>query len=216
MPSSTPAIPTNTPVPTVKSAFDKIQAESYDDVSARELSVVDVPGGKGIGYINNGDYVVYKSVDFGSGASSFKALVASSLSSSIELRLNGPSGTLLGKLSVSSTGGWDTYEEITCTISNVTGKNDLYLVFSGAVNVDWFTFTGGGTISKNYGDLDGDGSVNALDLALLRQHLLGKSELKGESLANADVNGDGSVDSLDFAFVRQYLVGKISTFPAQK
>lgn len=203
----TPTIPTNTPVPTTKSAFTTIEAEKYDDVNARELSVIDtMNGGSGIGYINNGDYVVYKKVDFKNGANSFKALVASSLNSEIELRLNSPSGTLIGKLSVASTGDWNNYEEQTCTISNVTGVNDLYFVFSGPVNIDWFTFSGG-TSSSDLGDLDGDGDITSLDLGVLRMHLLGIRELNGANLSNADMNGDGEVNAIDFAYIRMYLLG---------
>jgi len=214
--TATPTTPTNTPVPTTKSAFSKIEAEKYDDVTARELRVVDTAnGGSGIGYINNGDYVVYKKVDFGNGANSFKALVASSLSSNIELRLNGPSGTLIGKLTVSSTGSWDSYEEQTCSVSNVSGINDLYLVFSGPVNVDWFIFSGG-TDLTNLGDIDGDGDITSLDMAAIRKHLTGKGNLSDSALPKADLNGDGDVNSLDLAIIRSYLLGKIKVFPAQQ
>jgi len=213
-PTATPTIPTNTPVPTIKSAFDKIEAENFDSKNARELSIIDtVNGGKGIGYINNGDYAVYKSVDFKNGANSFKALVASSLTSTVELRLNSPTGTLIGKLSISATGGWNNYEEQTCTISNVTGVNDLYLVFSGPVNIDWFKFDGGTNTTIGLGDLDGDGYVTSVDLALLKRHLLGMGYLTGESLAKADVNRDGDVNSLDFAYLKAAILGIIVDSP---
>ena len=69
-----------------------------------------------------------------------------------------------------------------------------------------------------YGDIDGNGSVNSLDFAFLRQFLL--SSLADFHHPNgkfaADVNGDGSVNSLDFGFMRQYLLGIIQTFPAEE
>lgn len=103
------------------------------------------------------------------------------------------------------------YQKQTCSISKVTGVNDLYLVFTGAVNIDWFTF-GEATNNGTKGDLNGDGSINSIDFALLRLHLLGTTPLTGTNFSNADVNGECSVNSIDFAIMRQYLLGMISSF----
>lgn len=118
-----------------------MEAENYSSLNSSTIQTVGTAnGGSGLGYIGNGDYVVYNNVDFGTGATSFKAMVANSGTSNIELRLNSPTGTLIGTLPVTSTGGWNTYREQTFSINKVTGVNNLYLVFTGAVNIDWFTF----------------------------------------------------------------------------
>lgn len=62
------------------------------------------------------------------------------------------------------------------------------------------------------GDLDNSGDINAIDIALLKKHLLGTSPLEGAALAAADVNGDGSVDAIDFAIFKKYLLGTITSF----
>ena len=143
---------TSTPKPvTEKNAFQKIEAEDYDDLVGSEARSI----GTGIGYINNGDYAVYKSVNLGSGAGSFKAYVANgnTTSTTIQLRLGGTNGALIGTLTVPSTGGWDTYQEVTTNVTNASGTKDLYLCFSGPVNVDYFVFD----TSSNTGGNNGGG-----------------------------------------------------------
>jgi hypothetical protein len=65
------------------------------------------------------------------------------------------------------------------------------------------------------GDLNGDGSVNALDLAMLKKYLLGNiSDFPVEDdLGAADVNGDQNIDALDYAVVKSYILQIISEFP---
>ncbi|TYQ18175.1 UNVERIFIED_CONTAM: dockerin type I repeat protein [Acetivibrio alkalicellulosi] len=197
------------------SAFIKIEAEDYSSVYSSTIrTITTVNGGSGLGYIENGNYAAYNNIDFGNGATIFKAMVANSITSSIDLRLNSPTGPLIGTLDVSSTGDWDTYQEQTCAINNVSGKNDLYLVFSGPVNIDWFTISSGSTTTPSVGiigDLNGDGKVDSSDYVLLRRHILGVSELSSTVLENADANSDGNIDSTDVILMRRYILGIIPT-----
>ena len=68
-------------------------------------------------------------------------------------------------------------------------------------------------VSKiNYGDLNNDGAINALDFALLKKYLMsGISD--NINLAAADVNADGSVNAIDFALLKSYLLQKITSLP---
>jgi hypothetical protein len=174
-------------------------------MQAAEMREIDTASGKGIGYINNGDYVVFNNIDFGSGATSFKALIAASGTSSIQIRSGSPTGTLLGTLSVTSTGGWDTYEEQTCSVSKVTGANDLYLVFSGAVNVDWFTFTGGTVnspvpTSQNIEDINGDGAVNMIDVMMIAD-IFNVVSGSANYDAKCDLDKNGAINMSDVMIV---------------
>lgn len=100
--------------------------------------------------INNGDWIAVGNADFGSGASSFKANVASTTGGKIEIRLDSATGTLVGTLNVPSTGGMQTWKEVETTVSNVTGVHRLYLVFTGSgsgnlFNLDYWQFSAGTT-----------------------------------------------------------------------
>ncbi|GHH71656.1 glycoside hydrolase [Streptomyces sulfonofaciens] len=103
-------------------------------------------GGMDVGYIDNGDYLKVKGVAFGAGASSFTARVASGAGGgTIELRLGGPTGTVVGRCGVPGTGGWQTWTTVSCPVSGARGTQDLYLGFAGGsgylANVDWWQFT---------------------------------------------------------------------------
>ena len=145
--TGSPATPTPTPGPI--SAFSQIEAESYNTQSGIQTESC-TEGGQNIGYIENGDYAVYNNVDFGSGATSFQARVASATSGgNIEIRLDSTSGALVGTCSVAGTGDWQTWTTSTCGVNGVSGTHNLYLRFTGGsgylFNMNWFEFTSGST-----------------------------------------------------------------------
>lgn len=213
-PTTTPTqVPIPSPVPvTERSAFSKLEAEDFNEIKSSTIQKVGAAeGGSGLGYISNGDYVAYKKTNFGSGATTFKALVTTTTDTSIELRINSPTGILLGTLPVKSTGGFNAYEEQTCSINKISGINDLYLVFKGAVNIDWFLF-GSEDSTITSGDLNDDGKIDSTDNAILKRHLLSITPLTGTAISRADVNADGNVDSTDYALMKRYVLGIISKF----
>ncbi|KAH7018466.1 glycosyl hydrolase [Microdochium trichocladiopsis] len=104
-------------------------------------------GGINVANINNGDYIKVKGVDFKGGASSFTARVSSATSGGrIELRTGSKSGSLVGTCTVPATGGWQTWQTVTCRLSTtVSGVQDLFLVFMGSgtgflFNINWWQF----------------------------------------------------------------------------
>ena len=102
-------------------------------------------GGINVDSIHNGDFIKVKGVDFGAGANSFIARVASATSGgNIELRLDTTTGPLVGTCAVAGTGGWQTWATRTCSVSGATGKHDLYLKFTGGsgllFNFNWWKF----------------------------------------------------------------------------
>ncbi|RCX14833.1 beta-xylosidase [Anaerobacterium chartisolvens] len=203
------------PPPEPRSAFERIEGESYD-VQSGIQSVSSSEGGEAVGYIENGDYTVYKKIDFGSGAASFQARASSATSGGkIELRLDSITGPVVGTCTVPGTGDWQTWADVKCDISGASGEHDLYLKYTGEsgylFNIDWFTFSKGSISEKLLGDLNSDGKVDSIDFTLMKKHLLGLETL--EDLAPADLDGNGSVNSLDFSLLKQYLLGIITEFP---
>ncbi|WP_139125159.1 carbohydrate-binding protein, partial [Bacillus solimangrovi] len=128
-------------------AFEKIEAEQYTSMSGVQTEQTsDVGGGLNVGYLDNEDYLVFNDVDFGSGATEVAARIASQTAGgTIELRLDGKDGQLIGTVDLTNTGGWQEWETKTATISNTTGIHDLYVVFKGETqegigNLNWLKF----------------------------------------------------------------------------
>jgi hypothetical protein len=117
----------------------------------------DTGGGMDVTSIHNGDYIKVKSVDFGSGATSFNARVASDASGgSIELHLDSQTGTLIGTCTVSGTGGAQTWTTKTCSVSGATEVHDLFFKFTGTgssnlFNFNWWQFSGPGAADQQDG-----------------------------------------------------------------
>lgn len=65
------------------------------------------------------------------------------------------------------------------------------------------------------GDIVLDGNIDSLDLAKLRQYLLGITQFGYDELSRSDVNSDGQVNAIDFAYLRKYILGMIHIFPGQ-
>ncbi len=116
-------------------------------------------GGMDVCNIENGDYIKVKGVDFGSGAKSFEARVASaSKGGRIELRLDSTNGTLVGTCKVPGTGGWQTWVTKSGKVRGAAGVHDLYLRFTGESGslfaFNWWMFkSGAGEVRKQVGDV---------------------------------------------------------------
>ena len=124
-----------------KSAYRMFPAGRFNDNSG----IFGENYGANIGYIENGDWVMYKEIDFEEGAGS-AVVRASALfdGGTIEFRLDGVNGALIGTCPVTNTEGWGYYYDFGCGISNAEGIHDLYLVFRGGsgylFNIQLFWF----------------------------------------------------------------------------
>ncbi|WP_298481764.1 carbohydrate-binding protein [uncultured Ruminococcus sp.] len=126
------------------SAFETIEAENFDEQSGVKTEDCS-EGGQNIGYIENGDYVMFRNVDFEDGAKSFIARVAGGQEGcAIEVYVDSLDGTPIAKCSIPSTGGWQDWTDVSCNTAAVTGKHTLYLKFTGGegylFNINNFVF----------------------------------------------------------------------------
>ncbi len=66
-----------------------------------------------------------------------------------------------------------------------------------------------------YGDVNEDGTVDAVDALWALQAAVGKRELTESGFAAANVNGDAGVDAKDALLILKKAVGKIDRFPVE-
>ena len=58
-----------------------------------------------------------------------------------------------------------------------------------------------------YGDCNGDGKIDAIDLLQVRKFMLGSHSLKGSYLSAGDTDRSGAVDAIDLLQVRKHMLG---------
>ncbi|HWE03787.1 MAG TPA: carbohydrate-binding protein [Tepidisphaeraceae bacterium] len=202
-PPTTTSVSTQSPTPVTapaassQSALGTIQALSLNS----QKGGLKFDNFKGLGYAVNGDWAEYSKVDFGSGVTKFAAEIAApaGLNGSLQLRLDSPTGTLIGTLKAASTGSWSNYESESTTVSGATGIHNLYLVFVGGsqvANVESFQFSSAGQSATS--------TISALDF---------NSQKGGLQFDN--FNGLGYANGGDWAEYNQINFGAgVTTFSA--
>ena len=77
----------------------------------------------------------------------------------------------------------------------------------------WSDYSTGSDII--YGDTDGNGKVELIDVVLIMKHLIGLYDLDTEAQLRADVDNSGKVELLDTVYIQKLLLGAITKFPAE-
>nr|WP_308422999.1 carbohydrate-binding protein [Paenibacillus marchantiophytorum] len=120
--------------------YTRVEAETIGWNGGISTETTTQPGGMvssinlAVSDINDGDWTAVSKVDFGAaGAGTFKANVASgSGGGNIELHLDSATGTLIGTLPISNTGGDNVWKTKTTSVSGATGVHNVYMVYTGA------------------------------------------------------------------------------------
>ncbi|WP_410581985.1 glycoside hydrolase family 3 C-terminal domain-containing protein [Amycolatopsis sp. lyj-108] len=116
------------------------RAIDFDDYSGVELVDESKVRGDAVG-VGAGDWLRFSDVDFRSGARTFTAKTARAEAgtSTVEIRLGGPRGRLAGTARIASTGDKYTYSTTTTTLSGLSGRHDVYLVFTSDSRISTFS-----------------------------------------------------------------------------
>lgn len=129
--------------------YVRTEGETMSDHRGIETEVCSA-GGMNLSSLDNNDWTMVEGVDFGtSGTSSIATRVASNKTGgTIEVRLGSSTGTLIGTVNVPNTGGLQTWQTATATITRTTGVHNVYFVFKGngssLFNVDYWSFSNSG------------------------------------------------------------------------
>jgi arabinoxylan arabinofuranohydrolase len=116
---------------------DKLATSTFDTLDYASGYGVDNDHYNGISG-DNGNWAEYGPIDFGTGVTRFEAEISglAKYAGKIQIRIDSPTGTVIGTLSVSGTGSWSKNTLQTTGVSKVTGIHSLYLVFDGAYKVE--------------------------------------------------------------------------------
>ncbi len=127
---------------------DQIEASSFNSVAdgLQTEPTTDTEGGYDVGYAAPGAYAVYQNVNLASGYTNVSARVASAGSGgTVQFRLDSPTGPIIGSVVIPVTGGWQTWQTVSGTLTGGSGVHNLYVVFSGGSggigNLNWFQFS---------------------------------------------------------------------------
>jgi hypothetical protein len=142
---SGPTSPSATPTSSPPGTNVTVQGEAFTSQSGVQIvNAASAVGGARLGYIANGDWAGYNTINVG-GAVSLQARVSSAGNGgTLQVRTGSPTGPILGSVTVPVTGGWDTYTTVTTSLTGVpSGTANVYLTFAGSGNlfdVDQFIF----------------------------------------------------------------------------
>jgi uncharacterized protein (TIGR03790 family) len=190
---------------------------SYPRNTANYESLTFAPGAIANTYVSSsmytfiGQYVGFNGIDL-TGMTAMQARVANANSGgynyNFEIRLDSPTGQIIGTCSVPETGGWEKWTTVTCNLTTaVSGVHNVYLAFipngygGGLYNIEWIAF-GEGTNGEatnvikvsSYNTLSGDASLETCseggkDLANIPN---GQSHM-GNLIANGLTGAEGYV-----------------------
>ena len=112
----------------------RIPAGSYTSKNGTQNAPC-TEGGECIGFIENGHWVRYEHVDFGSRTEQMEIRAASASGGGIiEIHLDQPDGELLGTCPVPNTGDWQDWTSFQARIKPLSGTKTLCLVFKRPVS----------------------------------------------------------------------------------
>jgi glucosylceramidase len=140
---------TQSSIPTI-AATAQIQGSSYSSENGLQTeNTGDSTGEYDLGYITAGAYAAYNNVDFGASGSVSTVNVRTASAGNggtATFYLDSMTSTPIATVALPVTGGWQTWQTVSASVTGVSGVHTLYVVFSGGgstdsiSNVNWFQF----------------------------------------------------------------------------
>ncbi len=129
----------------VSSSFTRtIQAEDYSAMlGVQKEPTTDAGGGQNVGYIDNGDWMAYNSINFPTSGKYKVEYRVASLNGGSRLSLDLNAGTIqLGAVNIPSTGGWQNWTTVSHTVNINAGTYNVGIfAATGGFNLNWIRFT---------------------------------------------------------------------------
>ena len=120
-------------------------------------ATTDAGGGTNIGFTENGDYVSYTPINLEELTGLRFRVASGGAGGNIEVRLDSPTGDLVGTVAVPNTGGWQNWVNVDLALPTPpSGTHAMFLVFNnptagggdGLLNVNHFTALGKGAANS--------------------------------------------------------------------
>ncbi|MEN8867306.1 MAG: carbohydrate-binding protein [Akkermansiaceae bacterium] len=130
----------------------RMEAESYSAQSGvKSQTTNDIDGKENVGWISNGDWIRFDDLSLAKNSfARFRiARPSGTAQPRIEVRLNSPTGPIVGSADVPVTDGWQEWETIETNLTNIAGIYDVYLVFrevgsstnTSIMNLNWLALS---------------------------------------------------------------------------
>ncbi|BCJ42079.1 hypothetical protein GCM10010168_65440 [Actinoplanes ianthinogenes] len=147
-PSVSPSSESPSPAP-VPVKYGLLQAEAANELAGIQAQdTEDEGGGQNVGWINRADHLRFDNFEFGevpATKAKFRVASGAGVSGRVQIRLDTLENAPVGQVSVSNTGGWQTWRTDTAVLTPVTGTHTVYITFaadddSEFMNVNWIQF----------------------------------------------------------------------------
>jgi endoglucanase len=135
-----------TPPPTSGGSTIHVEAENWTTKTnaPQNETTTDVGGGQDVGYIGAGDWMNYNNVNVAAAGTYTMSFRVASPNGG-QLQVKNSSGTVLATVSVPATGGWQTWQTVTASVSLAAGSQTIQIyAASNGWNFNWFEIAGAG------------------------------------------------------------------------
>ncbi|WP_433791477.1 carbohydrate-binding protein [Actinoplanes sp. CA-252034] len=144
------ASPAPSPSPAASAApYPVLQAESATELAGVEAQdTEDEGGGQNIGWVNRDDHLRFDNFDFGDVPAvqvKLRFASGSGINGRVQVRLDSRDAAPVGELSVSDTGGWQSWRTGAAVLKPVSGVHTVFITFTSNdggefVNLNWLQF----------------------------------------------------------------------------